>query len=405
MSLSFKNSGRICVLDDEKSFLSVAKTQLSKYLPEIQGFFTNDPDVAFKIASEDIQTIFVIDMNLGDSNGMDIYRKIAQITKKSRVIFITGDAYFLEDEDIRRQTLSEGGIDFVEKPIRWHEMAIKIRNHLNILEYQFELEGKVEERTQQLIHADRLATVGTMVSSIVHEISSPLTFIKANQETFLYAYNKIKDDLTDPEAKKVFENYIVPGVADSLSGIARIEELLKSFRRFYKREHRISENDILSIINEVKNLTYYNIKKSSVSFSVTSTNNGTYSIKCNRQELVQVITNIVNNAIDALEYNSSDNREIKIAINRIGNRISIIISNNGPAIPEKYIENIFDPFFTTKGETNGTGLGLAIVRQIIKGMGGDVEVSNRTENKKSVDFVINIPINQDPKDNSSPYLV
>jgi len=401
MALNFKNSGRICVLDDEKSFLTVAKNQLSKYLPEIQSFFINDPEVAFEIASEDVQTIFVIDMNLGDSNGMDIYRKISHITKKSRVIFITGDAYFLEDEDIRRQTLSEGGIDFVEKPIRWHEMAIKIRNHLNILDYQFELEGKVEERTQQLIHADRLATVGTMVSSIVHEISSPLTFIKANQETFLYAYNKIKDDLTDPEAKKVFENYIIPGVADSLSGIARIEELLKSFRRFYKREHRISENDILSIINEVKNLTYYSIKKNSVAFSVTSKNNGTYSIKCNRQELVQVITNIVNNAIDALEDNNPGDREIKIAIDRIDTKILIIVSNNGPAIPERDVENIFNPFFTTKGEANGTGLGLAIVRQIIKGMGGDVELSNRTEKKKSVDFIINLPVNQDPKDNFS----
>lgn len=398
MNLSFKNSGRICVLDDEKSFLGVAKTQLSKLLPEIQGFFISDPEIAFKIALEDIQTIFVIDMNLGDSNGMEIYRKISHITKKSRVIFITGDAYFLEDEEIRKQALSEGGIDFIEKPIKWHEMAIKIKNNLHLLDYQFELEGKVEERTQQLIHADRLATVGTMVSSIVHEISSPLTFIKANQETFVYAYNKIKDNLTDPEAKRVFEDYIIPGVTDSLSGVARIEDLLKSFRRFYKREHQISVNDIVSIINEVKNLTYYSIKKNVISFSVFAKDNGDYAIKCNRQELIQVITNIVNNAIDALEENNPGNREIKIVIDRIDTRISITVSNNGPAIPEKDLENIFNPFFTTKGEANGTGLGLLIVKQIIKGMGGDVEVSNRTVNKQTVDFIVYIPVNQDPKD-------
>lgn len=398
MNLSFKTPGRICVLDDEKSFLTVAKNQLSKYLPGISGFFISKPDEAFKIASEDIQTIFIIDMNLGDSNGMDIYRKISQITKKARVIFITGDAFFLEDEEIRRQTLSEGGIDFVEKPIRWHEMAIKIQNHLRLLDYQFELEAKVEERTQLLIHADRLATVGTMVSSIVHEISSPLTFIKANQETFLYAYNRSKDRITDPEALRIFEDYIVPGVNDSLSGISRIEELLKSFRRFYKREHRISENDMLSIISEVKNLTYYSIKKHGIAFTVETKNNCTYSIKYNRQELIQVLTNIVNNAIDALESTQPGSREIKIGIDRIDTKIFITVSNNGPAIPEKDMGNIFNPFFTTKGEENGTGLGLAIVKQIVKAMGGDVEVFNRTELKNTVDFVIQIPVNQDPKD-------
>ena len=109
----------------------------------------------------------------------------------------------------------------------------------------------------------------------------------------------------------------------------------------------------------------------------------------------------MNNAIDALEDNNPGDREIKIAIDRIDTKILIIVSNNGPAIPERDVENIFNPFFTTKGEANGTGLGLAIVRQIIKGMGGDVELSNRTEKKKSVDFIINLPVNQDPKDNFS----
>ncbi|HQJ61552.1 MAG TPA: response regulator, partial [bacterium] len=189
MTSNFKTSSRFCVLDDEKNFLSVAKGQLSKYLPEIEGFYSTDPEEVYKLAAQDRLTLYIIDMNLGESNGMEIYRKIASISYRARVIFITGDIHFLEDEDIRRQTLSEGGMDFIEKPIKWHEMAIKMKNHLNLLEYQFQLEEKVEERTQMLIHADRLATVGTMVSSIVHEISSPLTFIKANQETFLFAYN------------------------------------------------------------------------------------------------------------------------------------------------------------------------------------------------------------------------
>jgi len=397
--VSLTGNSRFCVLDDEKAFLSVAKGQLSKYLPEIEGFYSSDPEEVYQYALQDRLTLYIIDMNLGESSGMDVYRKISSVSYKARVIFITGDAHFLEDEEIRRQTLSEGGIDFIEKPIKWHEMAIKIKNHLNLLEYQFQLEEKVEERTQMLIHADRLATVGTMVSSIVHEISSPLTFIKANQETFLFAYNKIKDKLTDSEAVSVFENFILPGVKDSLSGISRIEDLLKSFRRFYKKEHVITVNDIHSIINEVRNLTYYGIKKGSVDFSFEIDHDDIHSVKCNRQELIQVLTNIVNNAIDALDESNSQSKELKIKVISDVSYITFIISNNGPAIPEDILNKIFNPFFTTKREDKGTGLGLSIVHQIIKIMGGSVSVTNRSETHGTVDFILKIPVNHDPKDN------
>ena len=397
MSL-FKSTGRFCVLDDEKAFLSIAKGKLSKYLPNIQGLYFSDPDEVFKIAGDEIQTLFIIDMNLGEYNGMDIYRKVSEISTMNRVIFITGDAMFLEDEETRNKTLSEGGIDFIEKPIKWSEMAIKIQNHLNLLEYQYELEGKVEERTQMLIHADRLATVGTMVSSIVHEISSPLTFIKANQETFLLAYNNVKEEITDPASKNVFEKFILPGVKDSLAGIERIESLLKSFRRFYKKEHRIAANDINTIINEVKHLTYYSIKKNRIDFSLNLEKNPDYTIKCNRQEMIQVITNIVNNAIDALEESDTENRKITITVRKEKKYISVCISNNGPKIGGDAFKNIFNPFFTTKSEEKGTGLGLLIVQQIVKSIGGEVSVKNRDKEHNTVDFTLNLPINQDPKD-------
>ncbi|MGI6394248.1 MAG: ATP-binding protein [bacterium] len=397
--VNLKSTLRFCVLDDEKNFLNVAKGYLSKYLPEFNGYYFTDPEKVYKFAEEDLLTLYIIDMNLGEHNGMEIYRKIASISYKARVIFITGDAHFLEDEEIRRQTLSEGGMDFIEKPIKWHEMAIKIKNHLHILEYQFQLEDKVEERTQMLIHADRLATVGTMVSSIVHEISSPLTFIKANQETFLYAYSKMKDSLKDPPAKSVFENFILPGVEDSLNGIKRIEELLKSFRRFYKKEQKIAVNDMSSVINEVKNLTYYGLKKGAVDFSFKIAEDSSTSIKCNKQELVQILTNIVNNAIDALEENGTEKKELKIDVSSNENYVRITVSNNGPAIPEEVLSEMFNPFFTTKTEDKGTGLGLMIVRQIVKAMGGQIYVLNRTETKETVDFVLELPINQDPKIN------
>lgn len=392
--MDHKNSwGQYCILDDEPAFIEISKAKLSKYLPNIPGFFTSTPDEAVEFAKNNSKTLFIIDINLGDTNGIIIYNKIAKISSHARVIFITGDTSVIDDEEIREKALSTGGIDFIEKPVKWHELAIKIKNHLSVMQYQYNLEELVMERTAMLVHADRLATVGTMVSSIVHEVSSPLTFIKANQETNLLAVKKLMENLDDPDVvKNILNNIISPGVNDSLKGVGQIEELLKSFRKFYKQEKTVSVTDVPNIVNEVKTLTIFSIKKYGISFNIEMDPKEELQIKCNKQELVQVLTNIVNNAIDALEESKQQNTSIFITARRSGSIAKITVSNNGPKIPDTIVENIFEPFFTTKSEDKGTGLGLSIVRQILRNMGGDILLSNKRNIEDTVDFIITVPI-------------
>ncbi len=381
------------VLDDEQDFLELAQVKLSNFLPEVKGIFTSSFNDALEIARQTIKTLFIIDINLGESNGIDIYHKISEISGQNRVIFITGDLSYIDDEEVRQEALSqEGGIDFIEKPVKWHELAIKIRNHLKLMEYQSELEAKVQERTAMLIHADRLATVGTMVSSIVHEVSSPLTFIKANQENCLLAYNRIKEKIENPEARDFIERIIIEGVKDSITGVRKIEDLMKSFRKFYKQEKSVSVTPIHQILDEVRVLTFFDIKKYSIAYSNNAETQKELEILCNKQEMVQVLTNIVKNAVDAIHEAGTMKPYIKIDLKRVKNSAEITISNNGPKIPEKIVSNIFQPFFTTKSEEKGTGLGLAIVTQILKKMNGDIRLSNKKTNPDSVDFIISIPL-------------
>ena len=385
--------GTYCVLDDEQDFLAVAEGALKKFLPDMKGVFTTDPDEAINLARKDNPVIFIIDIVLGGKTGMEIYQRISAVSKKVRVIFITGDENFVNDENIRNQILLEGSIDLMEKPIKWHELAIKVKNNMQLLLYQCNLEDIVAERTQQLIHADRLATVGTMVSAIIHEISSPLTFIKANQEMCRYAFDRIKNVTEDKEVLSIFERLINPSVDESLKGINRIEELLRSFRRFYKRDDVASEVDFSELLDEIKNLTYYNIKKNNINFTVEIAKNVPKKIICKKQELIQVITNIVNNAVDAFEETGkTDGKELKIVVSGDSFMANIVVSNNGPEIPKHVIDRIFEPFFTTKNADKGTGLGLAISRQIIRFMGGTIYVENRSKKHPTVDFIITIPM-------------
>jgi len=386
--------GRYCILDDEATFLEISKARLGSFMPGYEGIFVSTSNEIIAIAKENRWTLFIIDINLGSENGIELYNKITQITKLCRVIFITGDMALRDNQEIRNKALSQGGIDFIEKPVKWHEMAIKIKNHLAIMEYQANLEEKVQQKTEMLIHADRLATVGTMVSSIVHEVSSPLTFVKANQEASLMAFDRVMDKITDKDALHMINDIIIPGINDSMIGIQKIEDLMKSFRKFYKQEHMTSVTKIGPIFSEVKTMTIFNLKKQNISLEIDNQARN-ITIECDKQELVQVITNIVNNAIHAFDETANDSRKIEITAKTEKNSLLIIISNNGPAIPDKITNNIFEPFFTTKSEDKGTGLGLAIVKQILKKLGGDITLINKSKEKSTVDFILSIPLTLD----------
>jgi len=387
-----EEKGRYCVLDDETAFLEIARARLSKFLPDIPGLFTADPADALQFAHANPRLLYVIDIRLGAQNGIDIYNDINRISPRSRVIFITGDTAFIDDEKLRQRALSRGGIDFIEKPVKWHELAIKIQNHLKLIEYQFDLEEKVQERTLMLIHADRLATVGTMVSSIVHEVNSPLTFIKANQETSLLAVQRIRDECSNKDIRRLIDETILPGLNDSIQGVRQIEDLLRSFRRFFKQEKTLTVIDIMSIIDDVRTLTVHNVRKQGITLTVTNTSNDPIEVWGNKQELIQAVTNIVNNAIDAFEDTGIKPRRIEILLERVKSDLRMTISNNGPKIPQQIADNIFEPFFTTKSEEKGTGLGLAIVKQIMKGMGGDIVMHNKSGESQPVSFVCTIPL-------------
>ena len=211
-----------------------------------------------------------------------------------------------------------------------------------------------------------------------------------------YAYENIKKVTCDKEVLSIFDRLIIPSVEESMKGIERIEELLRSFRRFYRRDDTASEVDISELMESVKNITSYNIRRGNIDFVVEISKNAPKKMICKKQELIQVLTNLVNNAADAFEERdeagiTTEKKELKIVVSGSESLANIIVSNNGPAIPKDVMDRIFEPFFTTKKAEKGTGLGLAISRQILKFMGGTIYVENKSEKHPTVDFIITIP--------------
>jgi signal transduction histidine kinase len=155
---------------------------------------------------------------------------------------------------------------------------------------------------------------------------------------------------------------------------------------------RDSDKQLLAIHTGIRNtltMLDYKLKKGNIKF-VENFDLNLPQVKAMAGELNQVWTNVIDNAIDAMEVNSGGTLEIETKQDR--QFVQITIKDNGPGIPEEMQSQIFDPFFTTKDMGKGTGLGLDVVTRIIRQHNGTVKVHSVPGN---TEFVICFPINDD----------
>jgi signal transduction histidine kinase len=310
------------------------------------------------------------------------------------VIFISA----LQDPKIKASGLEIGGVDYISKPFDFQELLARVKTHLTIKEqevqirdYAAKLEEMVQERTRQLIHSDRLATLGTFAAAMVHEINNPNTYVIGNaellKEFWAAARPIVEEHAEEDETGEVVETARhVDDMLDAvLEGGDRIGRIVKSLKRYaQKSETKKEKCRLMDTINDAFKLIRYTQKRS---VALSAAFSERLEIFCDRQKMSQVFVNLFNNAIDAI--NDSRGR-ITVKARPVDDRINIQVQDNGPGIPEELCSRIFEPFFSTKGKAHGTGLGLFIVRQIIEEHGG--EISLGPDNGNGAKFDIMLPM-------------
>jgi signal transduction histidine kinase len=155
----------------------------------------------------------------------------------------------------------------------------------------------------------------------------------------------------------------------------RIEKLIGAIKKFthMDRDHDKEQTDIHSGIRNTLTMLGYKLKKGNVQL-VEEYDTTLPKVEAYVGELNQIWTNLIDNALDAMEVNNKGKLEIKT---RRGNQsIEVAIADDGPGIPEEIKNKIFDPFFTTKEIGKGTGLGLDVVSRIVRQHGGSVKVNS-----------------------------
>jgi signal transduction histidine kinase len=274
---------------------------------------------------------------------------------------------------------------------------------LKLRDYAARLESTLKELKQtqaQMIHTEKMSSLGQLVAGIAHEINNPVNFIHGNLTPAQEYYQHFTDLLLLYEQHYPNPHTAIAQKREDLDieflkqdfgkllqsmkiGTNRIQEIVLSLRNFSRLDetglktadlHIGIDSTLLILQNRLKAHTNVQTGKRKSAITIIKNYGQLSPIECYAGQINQVFMNIFNNAIDALrspELSLSEERSLKITIDTENIErdrrpwIRITVSDNGIGIPESIQDKIFNPFFTTKPVGQGQGLGLAINYKII----------------------------------------
>ncbi len=271
------------------------------------------------------------------------------------------------------------------------------RNNRNKQQAKQKIEKAYEElkSTQsQLIHSEKMASLGELTAGIAHEIQNPLNFVNNFSEVNKELIEELKDAQTKGDQHEV--NAITKDILENEDKIVhhgkRAEGIVKSMLQHSRTSSGEKEfTDINALADEYLRLAYHGFRAKDKSFNAdfkTDLDESLQKISVVPQDIGRVLLNLINNAFQAVK--DVDNPMVTVSTIKTDGKVEIRVKDNGPGIPDDIKDKIFQPFFTTKPTGEGTGLGLSMSYDIVtNGHGGQIEVN--TNEEKGTEFIMIIP--------------
>jgi signal transduction histidine kinase len=425
--MATSESDIILIVDDTPTNLAVLSESLTS--ANYQVAVALDGETALEQVAYKPPNLILLDVMMPGIDGFETCRRLKANpdTTQIPIIFMTA----LSDTVDKVKGLNLGAVDYITKPFQQEEVLARVKVHLELYHLNHNLAGQVKERTAelsealdslqkaqvQLIQNEKMSSLGQLVAGVAHEINNPVNFIHGN---LIHAKEYITDLLellrlyeeqtqnANPDietfAEEIDFEFLkedLPKLVKSMEvGAGRIQGIIKSLKTFSRANetqfesiniHEGIDSTLLILSNRIK------AKSFRPDIQVHKIYGELPLIDCCSGQLNQVFTNILSNAIDALDESAlrqpQDWRpyiEIETAIQ--GDQVSITIANNGGTMSPEVQDHLFEPFFTTKPRGKGTGMGLSISHQIITEKHGG-QLHCRVEGDR-VEFVIEIPIRQ-----------
>jgi signal transduction histidine kinase len=225
-----------------------------------------------------------------------------------------------------------------------------------------------QEKEKMLIQQSKMAEMGDMISMIAHQWRQPL-----NQMSYLFM--NIEGAF---EYKELTKAYLEEKISEGTKLLEFMSHTIDDFRNFFRPDKERTELSVSEVVQEALLLIEQTLEVDGISLNTTYKSHS--SIALFRNELIQVIINLVKNAKEALLHNDTPVPVITIQTLEGSEHVYIEVSDNGGGVDEAIMLKIFDPYFSTKGSMQGTGLGLYMSKTIIEGhLNGTLQVQNRND--------------------------
>jgi PAS domain S-box-containing protein len=246
---------------------------------------------------------------------------------------------------------------------------------VNFVSIRFEI-TQMKKAQANLIESSRMASLGEMASGIAHEINNPLTII-------LGRITLLKKRIEKNEKPEVLNNEV--NLIEKT--VYRISNIVNGLRRLSRDNTKdpIEEFSIKKLIDESQELFAQKLKNKEIEFTHSCSQDCT--IKAKSLQLSQVVVNLINNSIDAIE--GLEQKWIKIIVEQKSEYCLIQVVDSGAGIPKDIASKLMTPFYTTKGPGKGTGLGLSLSKKMIEESKGKFYYD---ESKPNTTFCIELPL-------------
>lgn len=225
----------------------------------------------------------------------------------------------------------------------------------------------IEEQKHQMIEKNKLASLGEMAAGIAHEINNPLTVIHSNNTIIQKLMNN--NNVSMEKLEKL--------TTRTRSQVERITTIITSLRNLSRGLANDEKENFYvdQVMEEAISLAKIRTNSKKVEFKFNSQHLSAYG---NRGQIVQVILNLLNNAIDAIEGTTEP--WIQIDLQERGHYVDLYITDSGQGISADVVEKIFLPMYTTKDIGKGTGLGLSLSKNFIEQNSGTLDYVSEKEN-------------------------